>query len=143
MTSRMSPPGPSRDATECPSWGEAEITPLRLFPEDATCVLDPQFRRRSWSVTAEQVRRMAAFGRQERQDSAGMRLVTAASRCRSSTRRSITLIVRHAGQRTQRNQYRAATAAPIVGDLRRLKPMADGRRTDASVNVRRTLCYRG
>ena len=45
-----------------------------------------------------------AFGRHERQDSAGMRLVTAASAWRSSVRKSIALIVRHAGQRTHRNQ---------------------------------------
>jgi hypothetical protein len=57
-----------------------------------------------------------AFGRHERQDNAGMRPVTAASGCRSSARRSIALIVLQAGQRTYRNQYRAAMAAPIVGE---------------------------
>ena len=57
-----------------------------------------------------------ASGRHERQDSAGTRLVTAASRCPSSVRKSIALTVRHAGQRTQRNQYRAAIATPIVGE---------------------------
>jgi hypothetical protein len=45
-----------------------------------------------------------------------MRLVTAAARCRSSVRRSMALVVRHAGQRTQRYQNRAAMAAPIVGE---------------------------
>jgi MFS family permease len=45
-----------------------------------------------------------AFGRHERQDNAGMRVVTAASRCRSSVRRSIAFVVRQAGQRTHRNQ---------------------------------------
>ena len=45
-----------------------------------------------------------AFGRHERHDSAGMRLVTAALRCRSSVRRSIAFVVRQAGQRTHRNQ---------------------------------------
>jgi hypothetical protein len=43
-----------------------------------------------------------AFGRHERHDSAGMRLVTAASRWRSSVRRSTACVVRHAGQRTPR-----------------------------------------
>ena len=45
-----------------------------------------------------------------------MRLVTAASPCQSSVRRSIALMVRQAGQLTHRNQYRAAMAAPIVGE---------------------------
>ena len=45
-----------------------------------------------------------AFGRQERHDSAGMRLVTAASGWRSSGRRSMPLGMRQAGQRTHRNQ---------------------------------------
>src|SRR6266567_5636445 len=45
-----------------------------------------------------------AFGRHERQDNAGMRLLRAASRCRSSVRRSIAFVVRQAGQHTQRNQ---------------------------------------
>jgi hypothetical protein len=45
-----------------------------------------------------------AFGRHERQDNAGMRLVTAASLWRSSVRKSIALMVRQAGQHTQRNQ---------------------------------------
>lgn len=44
------------------------------------------------------LRRNGASGR-ERQDSAGMRLLTAASRCRSRVRRSIALILRHAGRR--------------------------------------------
>jgi hypothetical protein len=57
-----------------------------------------------------------AFGRHERQDNAGMRLVTAASWCRSSVRRSIALVMRQAGQRTHKNQWRAVTAAPIVGE---------------------------
>lgn len=57
-----------------------------------------------------------AFGLHERHESAGMRLVTAASRLRSSIRRSTSLIVRQAGQRTHRNQKRAAIAAPIVGE---------------------------
>ncbi len=57
-----------------------------------------------------------ALGLHKRQDNAGMRLVTAASRCRSSVRRSTALIVRQAGQRTQRYQQRAAIAAPIVGE---------------------------
>ena len=52
-----------------------------------------------------------AFGRHERQDSVGMRLVTAASRCRSSVRRSTALIVRQAGQRTQRNQFCSTCSA--------------------------------
>jgi hypothetical protein len=38
---------------------------------------------------AEMVLTNGAFGRHERHESAGMRLVTAASRCRSSVRRSI------------------------------------------------------
>ena len=41
-----------------------------------------------------------AFGRHDRHDNAGMRLVTAASWCRSSARKSIALMVRQAGQRT-------------------------------------------
>jgi len=45
-----------------------------------------------------------------------MRPLTPASRWRSSVRRSIALIVRQAGQRIHRNQYRAAMAAPIVGE---------------------------
>jgi hypothetical protein len=45
-----------------------------------------------------------AFGRHERQDSAGIRLVTAASRWRSSVRKSIAFVVRQAGQRTHRNR---------------------------------------
>src|SRR6516165_8669596 len=57
-----------------------------------------------------------AFGRHERHESEGMRLVTAASGCRSSVRKSMALIVRQAGQRTHRNQYLALTAAPIVGE---------------------------
>jgi hypothetical protein len=57
-----------------------------------------------------------AFGRHERQDSAGMRLDTVASGWRSSLRRSMLLVERHAGQRTHRNQWRAAMAAPIVGE---------------------------
>jgi len=56
-----------------------------------------------------------AFGRQDRQESAGMRLVTAALWCRSRVRKSIAFMVWHAGQRTHRNQYRAVIAAPIVG----------------------------
>jgi|HubBroStandDraft_6_1064221.scaffolds.fasta_scaffold26716_1 hypothetical protein len=42
-------------------------------------------------------------------------LVTAASGCRSTSRRSIACVVRQAGQRPHRNQYRVASAAPIVG----------------------------
>jgi hypothetical protein len=42
--------------------------------------------------------------------------VTAALGWRSSVRRSMTPTVRQAGQRTHRNQCRAATAAPIVGE---------------------------
>src|SRR6478672_8970662 len=57
-----------------------------------------------------------AFGRHERHDSAGMRLVTAASWWRSSVRRSRACVVRQAGQRTHKNQYRAVIAAPIVGE---------------------------
>jgi hypothetical protein len=57
-----------------------------------------------------------AFGRHDRQDNAGMRPVTAASRCRSSVRRSIAFMVRQAGHRTHRNQCRAVIAAPIVGE---------------------------
>ena len=45
-----------------------------------------------------------AFGRHERHESEGMRLVTAAFGWRSSVRKLIALIVRHAGQRTHRNQ---------------------------------------
>jgi hypothetical protein len=45
-----------------------------------------------------------ALGRHERQDKSGIRLVTAASQCRSSVRRSMLLVDRQAGQRTQRNQ---------------------------------------
>ena len=45
-----------------------------------------------------------AFGRHERHDSAGTRLVTAASRWRSSLRRSSACVVRQAGQRTHKNQ---------------------------------------
>jgi hypothetical protein len=44
-----------------------------------------------------------AFGRHERHDSAGMRLITAA-------------FIWQAGHRTHRNQYRAVMAAPIVGE---------------------------
>jgi hypothetical protein len=56
-----------------------------------------------------------AFGRHARHDNAGMRLVTAASGWRSSVRRSMICVVRQAGQRTHRNQYRAVIAAPMVG----------------------------
>jgi hypothetical protein len=52
-----------------------------------------------------------AWGRRERQES-----VTAASRWRSRVRRSMALVVRQAGHCTHRNQYRAAVAAPIVGE---------------------------
>jgi hypothetical protein len=66
-----------------------------------------------------------AFGWHERQDSAGIRLVTAASGWRSSVCRSIAFVVRQAGRRTHRYQYRAAMAAPIgsensIGTKRRL-----------------------
>jgi hypothetical protein len=45
-----------------------------------------------------------------------MRLVMAASWCRSSDRRSTDCVVRQAGQRTHKNQCRAVIAAPIVGE---------------------------
>jgi hypothetical protein len=57
-----------------------------------------------------------AFGRQDRHDSAGMRLVSTAKGWRSSVRRSTDWVVRHAGQRTQRNQCLAFRAQPIVGE---------------------------
>jgi len=57
-----------------------------------------------------------ACGRQDRHDSAGMRLVSAAKGWRSSVRRSTDWVVRHAGQRTQRNQCLALRAQPIVGE---------------------------
>ncbi len=45
-----------------------------------------------------------AFGRHERHDSAGMKLVTAASGWRSNERRSMLLVDRQAGQRTHKYQ---------------------------------------
>ena len=57
-----------------------------------------------------------ACGRQDRHDSAGMRLVSAAKGWRSSVRRSTDWVVRHVGQRTQRNQCLALRAQPIVGE---------------------------
>jgi hypothetical protein len=57
-----------------------------------------------------------ACSRHDRQESAGMRLVSADQGWRSRVRRSIACIVRQAGQRTHRNQCRALSAHPIVGE---------------------------
>jgi hypothetical protein len=52
-----------------------------------------------------------ASGRHDRHDSAGMRLVTAASWCRSSVRKSIALMVWQAGHRTHRPIPRGDSSA--------------------------------
>ena len=57
-----------------------------------------------------------ACGRQERHDSAGIRLLTAASGWRSNPRKSTSPVQRQAGQRAHRNQCREAMAAAIVGE---------------------------
>jgi hypothetical protein len=59
-----------------------------------------------------------AVGRQERHECAGQKLLSAASGCRSTVRKSIAFIVRQAGQRTHRNQCRTANAAPIKSSVR-------------------------
>ena len=57
-----------------------------------------------------------ACGRQDRHDSAGMRLLIADHGWRSKVRRSTVWVVRQAGQHTQRNRCRALSAQPIVGE---------------------------
>ena len=57
-----------------------------------------------------------ACGRQERHDSAGMRLPIADHGWRSRVRRSTAWVVRQAGQRTHRNQCLPLSAQPIVGE---------------------------
>jgi len=57
-----------------------------------------------------------ACGRQLRHDSDGIRLVSADQGWRSRVRRSMACVVWQAGQRTHRNQCRALSAQPIVGE---------------------------
>ena len=57
-----------------------------------------------------------ACGRQDRHDSAGIRLLIADHGWRSRVRRSTACVVRQAGQHTHRNQCRAFSAQPIVGE---------------------------
>jgi hypothetical protein len=56
-----------------------------------------------------------ASGRHDRHDSAGMRLVTAASWCRSSVRKSIALMVWQVGHRTHRKHWRPEGLALVPG----------------------------
>ena len=79
------------------------IRSRHLLAKHPPCVLDPHFvgdvvrdSRTSWAN--------GAFGRHERHDSDGIRLVTAELRCRSSVRRSTACVVRQAGQRTHKYQ---------------------------------------
>ncbi len=85
---------------------------LRRERRDLAALADD---RRCWSCGGTSSAK-GAFGRHERQDRAGMRLATAASGCRSSIRRSMELMVRHAGQRTQSHQWWDAIRAPMVGE---------------------------
>jgi hypothetical protein len=91
---------------------EAAITERRFPPPLADHDHSPSTRRRCSSRISSALlvrdRRTSsangASGRHERHESEGMRLVTAASGWRSSLRKSIALIVRHAGQCTHKNQ---------------------------------------